>query len=84
MTMTVDLSGVSAGFAEPVPAAQRVFRGVLDALSRPGTLVRLDSTADFGAKGAIALTLLDYETPEWLGENPEPAFGKMCLRDRRQ
>jgi len=78
--MTVDLSGVSAGFAEPVRAAQRMFRHVLDALSRPGTVVKLDGSVDFGAKGAIALTLLDYETPVWLGdkvglgEQPDAAF----------
>jgi alpha-D-ribose 1-methylphosphonate 5-triphosphate synthase subunit PhnH len=64
------MSAVAAGFAEPVLAAQATFRTVMNASARPGTVQRLDG---IGAPAplsptaaAIALTLLDYETPFWL------------------
>jgi alpha-D-ribose 1-methylphosphonate 5-triphosphate synthase subunit PhnH len=64
------MSAVAAGFAEPVLAAQSTFRAIMDATARPGTARRLagiDAPAPLSpTAGAIALTLLDYETAFWL------------------
>jgi alpha-D-ribose 1-methylphosphonate 5-triphosphate synthase subunit PhnH len=60
-----------AGFADKVLSAQSVFRSVMDAMARPGSVQRIVSAA--GAPGAmmrgtaaIALTLFDHDTPVWL------------------
>jgi len=64
------MSAVAAGFAESVLAAQATFRTVMDAMARPGTARQLAGIAAPAplspAAAAIALTLLDYETPFWL------------------
>ena len=64
------MSAVAVGFAEPVPAAQTTFRTVMDAMARPGSVRRLAGIAALAplspSAAAIALTLLDYETPFWL------------------
>lgn len=60
-----------AGFADKVLSAQTVFRSVMDAMARPGSVQRI--VAVTGAPGvmmrgtaAIALTLFDHDTPVWL------------------
>jgi alpha-D-ribose 1-methylphosphonate 5-triphosphate synthase subunit PhnH len=64
------MNAVAAGFAEPVLAAQAAFRVVMDAMARPGTIRRLAGIAApaplSATAAAVALTLLDYETPFWL------------------
>jgi alpha-D-ribose 1-methylphosphonate 5-triphosphate synthase subunit PhnH len=64
------MSAVATGFAEPVLAAQSTFRTVMDAMARPGIVRRLAGIAAptplLPTTTAIALTLLDYETPFWL------------------
>ena len=66
------------GFADPVRDTQRCFRAVLDALSHPGRIARLSDAAApilavpilavpiSAAAAAVALTLVDHETPLWL------------------
>jgi alpha-D-ribose 1-methylphosphonate 5-triphosphate synthase subunit PhnH len=60
-----------AGFADKVLFAQTIFRSVMDAMARPGSVRRVAAVA--GAPGAmmrgtaaIALTLFDHDTPLWL------------------
>jgi alpha-D-ribose 1-methylphosphonate 5-triphosphate synthase subunit PhnH len=62
---------LTAAFADPVHASQHTFRAVMDALARPGTIISLAATVTAPsplrpAAAAVALTLLDYETPVWL------------------
>jgi alpha-D-ribose 1-methylphosphonate 5-triphosphate synthase subunit PhnH len=62
---------LTAAFADPVHASQVTFRAVMDALARPGMIVSLATTVAAPspldpAAAAVALTLLDYETPVWL------------------
>jgi alpha-D-ribose 1-methylphosphonate 5-triphosphate synthase subunit PhnH len=60
-----------AGFADKVLSAQSVFRSVMDAMARPGSIQRIASAAGAPAAmmrgtAAIALTLFDHDTPIWL------------------
>jgi alpha-D-ribose 1-methylphosphonate 5-triphosphate synthase subunit PhnH len=62
---------LSAGFSDKVLSAQATFRSVMEAMARPGSIQRV--TPDVGAvpglmrgAAAIALTLLDHDTPVWL------------------
>jgi alpha-D-ribose 1-methylphosphonate 5-triphosphate synthase subunit PhnH len=62
---------IDGGFADLVFDAQNVFRGVMDALARPGSVQTLDATTAPPAPlspelGAVALTLCDHDTPVWL------------------
>src|SRR3954464_8075221 len=68
MTTIVELP---AGFTDKVLSAQTTFRSVMDAMARPGPVLRL--TASVGTPSplmpgaaAIALTLFDHDTPIWL------------------
>ncbi len=65
-------STLSGGFAEPVLDAQRAFRAVMQAMARPGTVQPLGVLPRPPAPltpelAAVALTLIDHETPVWLG-----------------
>lgn len=62
---------IAGGFAKPVFDAQTVFRAVMDAMARPGTIqpatARTQPPAPLSATAAaIALTLCDNDTPLWL------------------
>lgn len=83
--MTAPIDAV-AGFADPVHDAQRVFRGVLDAIARPGTPVTLepmfDGLRDLDARiprplAAALLALADFETPVWLDAATPTALGAL-------
>ncbi|MGF6789155.1 phosphonate C-P lyase system protein PhnH [Paraburkholderia sp. 35.1] len=76
----IALSTLTPGFADPVHDTQAVFRTLLDALSRPGTigvirdvLPELRNTPVEPAAFAALLTLCDYATPLWLAQ-PDPAL----------
>ncbi len=62
-----------AGFADPVLASQSVFRGVMDALARPGSIQTLPANVAVSGPGAMSpgvaalvLALADHDTPIWL------------------
>jgi alpha-D-ribose 1-methylphosphonate 5-triphosphate synthase subunit PhnH len=62
---------LAPAFADPVRGSQAVFRSVMDAMARPGTIVATGGLAQAPqplglAAAAVALTLIDYETPVWL------------------
>lgn len=62
----------TGGFADPVFEAQAVFRTVMDGLANPGRIGTVDGAAQAPASvpkamAALALTLLDHDTPVLLG-----------------
>lgn len=65
--------GPSIGFQDPVIAAQAHFRGLLGAMASPGRIVVLAGELPAApeplvpAAFALALALVDHETPIWLG-----------------
>lgn len=66
-----DSDALSGGFANPVFDAQSVFKMMMDAMARPGTLQTVAADiappAPLGiAAGAVGLTLCDHDTPVWL------------------
>ena len=62
---------MKAGLADPVRDSQRIFRRVLEAMSRPGRIVSVDDPGAglaplHAAARAVCLALVDFETPLWL------------------
>lgn len=62
---------IVGGFADQVLGAQSVFRAIMDALARPGTVQSIATDAAPPAPltaelAAVALTLCDHDTPVWL------------------
>jgi alpha-D-ribose 1-methylphosphonate 5-triphosphate synthase subunit PhnH len=62
---------ITAGFADPVIAAQAHFSALMNALARPGTIhdfpAVLDAPAPLSPElAAVALTLVDHEVTLWL------------------
>lgn len=65
-------SALAPGFGDPVHAAQRTFSALMWAMAEPGRVVPLAADLTPPAPltpelGAVALALLDYETPVFLG-----------------
>ncbi len=60
-----------ASFQNPVADAQFSFRRILKALSEPGSKVTLPTMPGFGVLGSasacVLLTLIDHDTPLWIG-----------------
>ncbi|MFM0055029.1 phosphonate C-P lyase system protein PhnH [Paraburkholderia phytofirmans] len=81
IALSTALSTLAPGFADPVHDTQAVFRTLLDALSRPGTLGVVENVlpevratrAELAAFAAL-LALCDYATPVWLAQ-PDTALG---------
>ncbi len=70
------------GLAEPAFATQALFRIALEAMARPGTIHPLTVAVAPPAPllpwaGAVALTLLDLDTPVWL----DPTLDCQAVRD---
>lgn len=63
-------SDPGTGLADPVLGGQGIFRALLDAMARPGTVHRPaglpDDAGSHAALTGVALMLLDQETPVWL------------------
>jgi alpha-D-ribose 1-methylphosphonate 5-triphosphate synthase subunit PhnH len=64
---------LAPAFDDPALASQAVFRTVMEALARPGLARPLPSKLTVPpplapTAAAVALTLLDYETPFWLDQ----------------
>jgi alpha-D-ribose 1-methylphosphonate 5-triphosphate synthase subunit PhnH len=62
---------ITGGFADPVFNGQAVFRAVMDAMARPGTVHPVAALAQpplplSATAAAVALTLCDHDTPVWL------------------
>jgi alpha-D-ribose 1-methylphosphonate 5-triphosphate synthase subunit PhnH len=75
IALASSLSTLAPGFADPVHDTQVVFRTLLDALSRPGSvgvvenvLPEVQATRAELAAFAALLTLCDYATPVWLAQ----------------
>jgi alpha-D-ribose 1-methylphosphonate 5-triphosphate synthase subunit PhnH len=72
---------LAPAFEDPVLASQAVFRTVMEAMARPGLPRPLPSQLTVpppltASAAAVALTLLDYETPFWL--DPGLAAGEVA------
>ncbi|CDK97290.1 putative PhnH protein, phosphonate metabolism [Magnetospirillum gryphiswaldense MSR-1 v2] len=64
-------TGLLPGFTDPVADSQKMFRAVLEAMSRPGTIVTapvlpVAPQPVNPVAAALVLALADYETPLWL------------------
>ncbi len=72
MTSTVlDLSRLKPAFSDPTSESQFIFRKLLDAMSRPGTVHDLSAApvppvGVSRAAAAVVLTLADQDAPLWL------------------
>ena len=71
MSALIDLADVAPAFNDPTRESQAIFRKVMDAVARPGTIQDLSFAPDAPAgldraAGAVALTLFDFETTVWL------------------
>lgn len=65
------LADLPSGFRDPARESQALFRSIVQALARPGTIADLSAApappADLDhAAGAVALTLVDGDAPVWL------------------
>lgn len=71
--MQPETSPIDGGFGRPVFDAQAVFRAVMDAMARPGTVRAMGERAApppplSATAAAVALTLCDSDTPLWLDQ----------------
>ncbi|WP_404367423.1 phosphonate C-P lyase system protein PhnH [Marinobacter sp.] len=80
----LSLTGLCAGFDDPVHQSQQVFRRVLTALSEPGTLQNLPASETpegvHTASYQVCLVLLDAETPLWIAPSLKTSALVSALR----
>ena len=74
---------MQGGLSDPTLQTQRVFRAIMDAMARPGTIkpIRTDARPPAGLLplvGAVLATLADADTPLWLDEALQ---GKLTVAD---
>ncbi|WP_022723162.1 phosphonate C-P lyase system protein PhnH [Rhodopseudomonas sp. B29] len=67
----MSITELAAGFADPVLASQSVFRTIMDAMARPGSIQRIAAASGtpsplMRGSAALALALFDHDTPIWL------------------
>jgi alpha-D-ribose 1-methylphosphonate 5-triphosphate synthase subunit PhnH len=70
---------LTMAFADSIDQSQASFRALLDAMSRPGTIREIAGADRLAgvpglspAAAAVALTLVDFETPVWLSPAASP------------
>lgn len=80
MTLNASL-GSSGGFVDPVQSSQSVFRSVMNALARPGSVQTVAEGVHapspmMTATAAVSLALFDHDTPIWIDDrfSAEPAI----------
>lgn len=71
MSNGTNLQAMQGGLGDPVLQSQTVFRTIMDAMARPGTILPLQTDAKppmplMPLTGAILCTLADADTPLWL------------------
>ena len=76
---------VAPALADPVHDSQRVFRAILESMSRPGRIVSVpEAPVGPGVPGpaatAILLTLADRDSPVWLGNGIDSSDLRDFLR----
>jgi alpha-D-ribose 1-methylphosphonate 5-triphosphate synthase subunit PhnH len=69
--MLAEASTLEGGFSDPVLGAQSVFRALMDAMARPGSIARAEAGVTppaplERAAGAVTCALIDANTPYWL------------------
>ncbi len=67
----LDLSRLKPAFMDPTAESQSIFRALMDAMSRPGTVRDLSAAPEpppgvSRASAAVVLTLADQDAPLWL------------------
>ncbi|WP_420409908.1 phosphonate C-P lyase system protein PhnH [Hoeflea sp.] len=70
-TAATPVSAYDGGLSDPVRESQTVFRAVMDAMARPGTVQRVPALTRppkplYPVTGAVIATLADADTPVWL------------------
>lgn len=85
MSAVLDLAAIAPAFSDPTRESQAVFRKVMDAVARPGTIQDVSFAPDAPegldrAAGAVALTLFDFETPLWLDPALQDSAAATWLR----
>ena len=77
MTNSLRWDTLAPGFSDPVHDSQAAFRTLLNALSRPARLFRMEATLDTGSTAtpvaalAALYALCDFATPVWLASPNE-------------
>ncbi len=81
----LDLRRLRPGFSDPVLDAQRCFRGLIEAMARPGRIIELCGLPEpppglGAAQVAILLALADQDTPVWIAPGLRNAEAGHYLR----